>query len=103
MAAGGYLVPLLTDGQWTDADPLHDDEPPVFEDDIWTPNTNEIRRPCVNRHRGMVNGLFLDFSVRKIGLKQLWELQWHKNWNPDNLPPPLWPLWMENFKDYWVE
>ena len=103
LAVGASHVPLLTDGQWTDADPLHSDEPAEFEDDIWSPNWSEIRRPCVNRHRGMVNGLFLDFSVRKIGLKQLWELPWHKNWNPDNLPPPLWPEWMQNFKDYWVE
>jgi prepilin-type processing-associated H-X9-DG protein len=30
----------------------------------------------VNRHNEHVNGLFLDWSVRKIGLKELWTLKW---------------------------
>ena len=97
---GAANVPLLLDGQWTDADPLHSDEPPEHEDDFWEPNINEMQRPCVNRHVGAVNAVFLDFAVRKIGLKQLWELPWHKNWNPDDYPPPLWPEWMQNFKNY---
>jgi len=98
---GADKVPILADGQWKDADPLHIDEPPEHEDDFWTPGRDEIRRFCVNRHNGGVNGVCLDFSVRKIGLKELWELHWHRNWNPDNYPPPLWPPWMENFKDYY--
>lgn len=98
---GAANIPLLLDGQWTDADPLHTDEPLEHEDDFWEPNANEMKRVCVNRHRGAVNGLFLDFSVRKVGLKELWELSWHKNWNPNNNPPPVWPDWMQNFKDYW--
>jgi len=98
---GADNVPILADGQWKDADPLHTDEPPEHENDLWTPNMHEIRRFCVNRHNGGVNGVFLDFSARKIGFKELWELHWHRNWNPDNYPPPFWPPWMENFKDYY--
>jgi hypothetical protein len=54
----------------------------------------------VNRHIGYNNGLFLDYSARPMGLKELWELEWHPNWNPNNDPPPDWPEWMEGFKDY---
>jgi len=98
---GADKVPILADGQWKDADPLPYDNPPVHENDLWTPNAEEIRRVCVNRHNGGVNAVFLDFSARKVGLKELWELHWHRNWNPNNDPPPLWPPWMENFKDYY--
>ena len=53
---------------------------------------------------GGVNLLFADNSVRKVGLKGLWELDWHRDWNPTNSPPPdygNWPFWMANFKEYY--
>jgi prepilin-type processing-associated H-X9-DG protein len=53
----------------------------------------------INRHDGYINGLFMDWSVRKIGLKELWTLKWHhkcdtRGWSGE------WPEWMRNFKDY---
>ena len=62
-------------------------------------NMDEIRACSLNRHGGAVNGLFLDLSARKIGLKELWKVKWHRDW-PDDNPPPFWPAWMANFKDY---
>lgn len=99
---GADKVPILADGQWKDADPLPTDLPPEHEGDLWTPNAEEIRRVCVNRHNGGVNGLFLDFSARKVGLKELWEIWWHRRWPEDRAAAgtPVWPPWMENFKDY---
>jgi prepilin-type processing-associated H-X9-DG protein len=62
-----------------------------------------MQRPCVNRHNGGVNGLFLDFSARKVGLKELWEIWWYRGWpeDIDAIGRPWWPPWMENFKDYY--
>ena len=37
-------------------------------------------RSCMDRHDGGVNCLFLDWSVRKVGLKELWTLKWVKPW-----------------------
>ncbi len=61
----------------------------------------------INRHNGYINGLFLDWSVRKIGLKELWTLKWHRVFNTANewtraggVQPEDWPEWMRNFKDY---
>jgi len=54
---------------------------------------------CINRHEGTVNGAFVDFSVRKIGLKELWKLKWHRN-SDLNAATPEWPVWMKKFKDY---
>ena len=62
---------------------------------------------CINRHNGSVNCLFLDWSVRKIGLKELWTLQWSPGFNTagpwtraGGMQPGDWPAWMRGFKDY---
>jgi prepilin-type processing-associated H-X9-DG protein len=62
---------------------------------------------CINRHDGYVNGLFLDWSVRKVGLKELWTLKWHREYNTGGpwtkaggVGPEDWPAWMRSFKDY---
>jgi prepilin-type N-terminal cleavage/methylation domain-containing protein/prepilin-type processing-associated H-X9-DG protein len=62
---------------------------------------------CINRHDGGINGLFLDWSVRKIGLKELWTLKWHREYDTVNrwtkaggIQPEDWPQWMRGFKDY---
>jgi prepilin-type N-terminal cleavage/methylation domain-containing protein len=62
---------------------------------------------CINRHSGCVNGLFLDCSVRRVGLKELWTLKWHKQFNTvgpwtkaGGIQPEDWPQWMHRFKDY---
>jgi len=84
--------------------PEHSDEPPAYQEDVIVGEgvaKGEMKRYSVNRHNGAINGAFLDFSARKIGLKELWEVDWHRNWNPDNDPPPAWPAWMQNFKDYY--
>ena len=62
---------------------------------------------CVSRHDDFVNGLFLDWSVRKIGLKELWKLKWSQDFNTNGpwtqaggVKPDKWPPWMRNMKDY---
>ena len=62
---------------------------------------------CINRHDGGVNALFLDWSVRKVGLKELWTLKWQKEYvttgqwtKAGGAEPQDWPQWMRNFKDY---
>jgi prepilin-type N-terminal cleavage/methylation domain-containing protein/prepilin-type processing-associated H-X9-DG protein len=61
----------------------------------------------INRHDGNLNGLFVDWSVHKIGLKELWALKWHKKFNTagkwtkaGGVRPEDWPEWMRGFKDY---
>ncbi len=62
---------------------------------------------AINRHNEHVKGLFLDWSVRRIGIKELWTLKWHLQFNTANeltraggVQPEDWPKWMRNFKDY---
>ena len=61
----------------------------------------------INRHNGHINVLFLDWSVRKVGLKELWTLKWDSDWDTagpwtkaGGVQPEDWPGWMRKFKDY---
>lgn len=62
---------------------------------------------CINRHNGSVNGLFADWSARKVGLKELWTLKWSPGFNTagpwtkaGGVQPEDWPDWMRGFTDY---
>lgn len=61
----------------------------------------------INRHNGGINMLFLDISVRKVGLKELWTLKWNREFNTagpwtkaGSVQPEDWPEWMRGFEDY---
>ena len=68
--------------------------------------TNEMDLFCIDRHGG-VNVLFMDWSVRKVGLKELWTLKWHRRYITEGpwtkaggAVASDWPAWMRPFKDY---
>ncbi len=106
-------IPVFGDSSWYDGWPFPTDEPPLRPDD-WVidkgsgSNRDEMRHFCINRHNGFVNLLFMDMTVRKIGLKELWTLKWHRQFDTkyewttsyalDYTPP--WPQWMKRFKEY---
>jgi len=79
-------VPLFFDARWKGASPTHDDgsTPPNAR----TGNTNDAghwRRVYLDRHDLATNYLFMDVSVRKVGLKGAWYLKWHQEYNT-NMP-----------------
>ena len=86
------------------------DNPPEYDGQFFPytgNNYDEMRRVCLNRHDGFTNSLFLDFTVRKVGLKELWTLKWHRKYDiaghwttAGGAQPEDWPEWMRNFKDY---
>jgi prepilin-type N-terminal cleavage/methylation domain-containing protein/prepilin-type processing-associated H-X9-DG protein len=85
--------------------PLPTDRPAENEFAAWSGNL--MARCCINRHQGMLNAAFLDWSVRKIGVKEVYSLQWHKSFNtrgPWTLAGGVqdsdWPDWIRPFKDY---
>ena len=101
-------IPLLTGCSRFAAGPIHFDAPPAFDGDVTIPwDRNSMRRVCLNRHRAMTNGVLLDLSARRIGLKELWTLKWHRNFDTDGpwtraggVRPDDWPAWMKQLKDY---
>ncbi len=86
--------------------PKDTDTPPEIKDMAWQ-STQHMRRICIDRHGGAINIAFLDWSARKIGLKELWTLKWHRSFDTEGpwtkaggVRPDNWPDWMRNFKDY---
>jgi len=94
---GANNVPLFIGALRFDLWPIYQDNPPELEDMTWT--DFHMARACINRHEGFVNSSFCDFSARKVGLKELWTLKWHRRYDID-APPPVWPDWMQSFKEY---
>lgn len=106
---GTNRIPVFADCMWYGGGPRHVDEPPNYRDEStgghWT--LNNMRRFCLDRHIGAVNSLFMDISVRKVGLKELWTLKWHPGcvtsgfWtSAGGCKPEDWPDWMRHLKDY---
>jgi prepilin-type N-terminal cleavage/methylation domain-containing protein/prepilin-type processing-associated H-X9-DG protein len=107
---GSYRIPLVFDCSYIYVCPFYSDAPPAFNGENptimhfggWGHNPDAMKGACIDRHNGSINMLFVDYSVRKAGLKELWYLRWHKRWDQSLLgqSPPVWPRWMRNFKDY---
>lgn len=96
---GASRVPLLLGEQYYAGYPLMSDTPPDYDGQSYAGTNDYMTAFCVNRHSGFVNGTFLDWSVRRIGLKELWTLKWHRYFDT-HAPSPTWPEWMKGFKDY---
>jgi prepilin-type processing-associated H-X9-DG protein len=88
------MVPAFGGCMWDGAGPTSLDAPPVVKG-VQMPGSG-MSVFCLDRHRGYVNFSFLDGTVRKVGLKELWQLQWHKGYiAPKRM---RWPDWMTGYK-----
>ncbi len=102
---GANTVPVFLDALRYGAWPIESQGPAQDEFAAW--GWNNMARFCINRHSGAVNCVFMDWSARKVGLKELWKLKWHRQFNTDGpwtqaggVTQSDWPQWMRNFKDY---
>jgi prepilin-type N-terminal cleavage/methylation domain-containing protein len=100
-------IPMFLDSRWWDTRPTFTDQPPDVEGEVDNWTSNAMKMLCVLRHNGFVNGAFVDFSTRRIGLKELWTLRWHREYDvrgpwtqAGHVKPEDWPAWMRSFKDY---
>ncbi len=94
----GSEVPIFTEGWWVDAWPRDTDTPSTDRDSFQAGGSGEMRTVCVDRHNLTQNVLFADHSIRRVSLKELWRLRWHKNYNV-HAELPAWPVWMARCKD----
>ncbi len=101
----GNAVPMFFDALRFDLWPRETEPPAASEFADWS--NNQMARCSINRHDGAVNCLFVDGSVRKVGLKELWTLKWHRSFNTTGpwtkaggVLPYDWPQWMRSFKEY---
>ncbi len=99
---GASRIPVFLDSMWRGGGPGYDIgnvriEPPEKNGE-WSGFKAEMHHFCIDRHNGCIDGVFLDWSVRKIGLKGLWRLKWHRKFNTGGWSG-IWPDWMENFSE----
>jgi prepilin-type N-terminal cleavage/methylation domain-containing protein/prepilin-type processing-associated H-X9-DG protein len=108
---GQGRVPVMLDSTWVWTQPKGyggaDDAPPESDAIPVADYAKNSWQSCINRHDGGVNCLFFDGSVRKVGLKELWTLTWHPDYDTagpwtkaGGMLPGDWPEWMRRFKDY---
>lgn len=121
---GTKNIPLLTDGIVTGGYPQSSNDMPPEARDLGGGATgfHYIRNHCRDRHSGHVDAVFLDFSTRKVGLKELWTFEWYRGDNYTTNPyvisaygggaqaradcaarwdnPTTGAPWMKNMKEY---
>ena len=90
-------IPLMSGGMWDGTNPMDTDGPPLKRG--VQRSGSDMSVFALDRHNGGPNMLFMDTSCRKVGIKEMWRLKWHKEfdrsgWGDD------WPDWLEGFKDY---
>jgi len=111
---GANQIPLFGDSMWRGGGPFYQNgnpqsnriRPPDFNGQ-WLGAAYEMKHFCIDRHNSVTNHAFLDWSVRSVGLKELWTLKWHRQYNiagywtkAGGAQPTTWPEWMRKFKDY---
>lgn len=109
-ARGMAAVPAFADSWWWCAWPRANDEPPITEDDrsaFPCGCRNAMQRFCLPRHGRAVNVAFLDGAARRVGVKELWTLKWHREYDTSGpwtraggVESGDWPEWMRRFRDY---
>jgi prepilin-type N-terminal cleavage/methylation domain-containing protein/prepilin-type processing-associated H-X9-DG protein len=109
LVKGPASVPIYFDCMLPYSWPYDKDLPLLYED---APSKDCLTRAgtwvCnMDRHRGGINSLFMDWSVRKVGVKEPWTLKWSPGYNTQGqwtraggVKPEDWPEWMRQFKDY---
>jgi prepilin-type N-terminal cleavage/methylation domain-containing protein/prepilin-type processing-associated H-X9-DG protein len=110
-------VPLLFDCITSGGYPEGTDEPPAFHGDFsivelggatFNRQSDHMRWVCMDRHGGgRVSMTFVDGSSRLVGLKELWTLDWHREYDTTGpwtkaggVLASDWPGWMRGFRDY---
>ncbi|MEA3226821.1 MAG: type II secretion system protein [Planctomycetota bacterium] len=103
-------IPVFGDATWYDAWPRHTDQPAVTMDAFGIGNqgtSGEMNHFCIDRHNGFINLLFMDWSARDVGLKELWTLKWHRSYvttgpwtRAGGARAEDWPVWLRRYKDY---
>ncbi len=114
-----FRIPVFADTMWRGGGPCYRTSetaapsrgfnritPPQF-DGQWLGAGYEMMHFVLSRHQTGINMLFMDWTVRSVGLKELWTFKWHREYPINGLwtkaggiQPSDWPAWMRSFKDY---
>jgi prepilin-type processing-associated H-X9-DG protein len=104
-------MPFLLDCVYPQGSVTADLKPPAYDGDLSVggdvPSSPAMKWFCIDRHDEGINSLFVDWSVRRVGFKELWTLKWYAGYDTGGpwtkaggVRPEDWPRWMRRFKDY---
>jgi prepilin-type N-terminal cleavage/methylation domain-containing protein len=108
---GANNIPMFMDCYFWCGWPDDTNTPPEYDGWQNRSDADAINRFCINRHDGFIGTAFVDYSVRRVGLKELFTLKWSRVYNTANawttaggITPADWKHhgngWMARFKDY---
>ena len=104
---GTSKIPFFLDALRFDGWPEDDDSAPEEPGMEWYDINGQIGRYCIDRHRKKTCCVFLDGHARKVALKELWTLKWHRSFNTagprtqtGGMEPSQWPEWIRSYPDY---
>jgi len=108
---GGNEIPMFLDCYFWCGWPQATNTPPDYDGFQNRSDADAMNRFCINRHSGTINAVFMDYSVRSIGLKELFTLRWHRGFERANawtraggVRPEDWSNygdgWLAKYKDY---
>ncbi len=73
----------------------------------WPEGGSGLNSFVMRRHGRQTNAIFLDWSVRGVGLKEIWTLKWGSDFDragpwttAGGVQPDDWPKWLRGCKDY---
>lgn len=93
-------VPLMSDAMWDGTTPEPGDLPPdefsSLEELSISSVPYDIWVYMMPRHKERVQMLLVDMSVEKVGLRQLWNYDWHRQWEYRDID---WPDWINSFSE----
>ena len=67
---------------WRGGGPFHTDSAPRYNGE-WIGTEAEMHHFAIDRHQKGLNAAFVDGSVRKMGVKELWQQKWHQQFDTD--------------------
>lgn len=99
MPASANNIPLFGDCNYDGSQPSDTDAPPPVANQ--QSQTSDISNFCITRHDGKrpLEMTFLDSSVRPVGLRELWTLNWSTDFNTGHGPGGHgFPVWMNAYQ-----
>jgi len=93
---GQSKIPLLADALWDQAWAEAFDAIPSFAGEVEFVGGDDMGHFCVNRHDGFINMLFMDYTVRKVHLRDIWPQKWNRLTDTEECPTEYdYPIWLQ--------
>jgi len=93
-------VPLFLDSMWRGGGPYWESTEAIMtpkKNGMWISAKYEMLHFAIDRHAGGVNVLYMDNSVRKLRVRKLWGLKWHRTFDTQRYlsqPDSWWGSWL---------